>query len=221
MSGVQESIGASRPDVERFGPGSGKAGRRQLVGFERILAMLGFPLLISASIGLAVVAIGRGGEPNAVTGGMIFVAYVLIAVSERLWPWHRSWLHSQGDLRTDIGLAITNGMLGGVLTPLLLAAVALAGASIAERFGFALWPNQWPLLLQHSTLQATLLAMAIENLLPSNILLHAMKGLLRIAVMPPAAAPSRCAFSISRQSMRLIRSPTLVPRLSSSPISER
>jgi sterol desaturase/sphingolipid hydroxylase (fatty acid hydroxylase superfamily) len=76
------------------------------------------------------------------------LGYTAIAMCERWLPWHRSWLHSQGDLRTDIGLAITNGVLGGVLTPLLLAAVAIGGAALAATVGAGLWPVDWPLLAQ-------------------------------------------------------------------------
>jgi sterol desaturase/sphingolipid hydroxylase (fatty acid hydroxylase superfamily) len=124
------------------------AGRRRLSGVERLFAVSGFPTLISLTIGGSIVAIGRGVDPNAVTGAMIVAGYAWIAVSERLLPWHRSWLRSHGDLRTDIGLAFTNGVLGGVLTPILLAAVAVAGAALSERVGVGLWPTQWPLLAQ-------------------------------------------------------------------------
>lgn len=124
------------------------AGRRQLVGFERVLAVLGFPLLIIFSIGFATLGIERGIDPNAMVGLMILIAYLTIAVSEQIWPWHRSWLGSHDDLRTDIGLAITNGVLGGVLTPALLAVVAVGGAAIAGWTGVGLWPTEWPLLLQ-------------------------------------------------------------------------
>jgi sterol desaturase/sphingolipid hydroxylase (fatty acid hydroxylase superfamily) len=123
-------------------------GRRRLSGFERLFAVSGFPLLISLTVGASIVAIGRGVDPNAVTGAMIVFGYAWIAVSERWLPWHRSWLRSHGDLRTDIGLALTNGLLGGVLTPLLLAAVAVAGAALSERVGVGLWPTEWPLLAQ-------------------------------------------------------------------------
>jgi len=123
-------------------------GRRRLSGFERVFAAVGFPVLITLTIGGSILAIGRGADPNAVTLAMIVAGYTVLAVAEHLLPWHRSWLRSQGDLRTDIGLALTNGVLGGILTPLLLVAVAAAGAGLAERLGMGLWPGSWPLLAQ-------------------------------------------------------------------------
>jgi sterol desaturase/sphingolipid hydroxylase (fatty acid hydroxylase superfamily) len=125
-----------------------EASRRRLSGIEHVVAVSGFPVLITLAIGGAIVAIERGTDPNVATVAGIVAAYFVIAVSERLVPWHRSWLYSHGDLRTDIGLALTNGALGGVLTPALLVAVAVAGAALSEQVGAGLWPVGWPLLAQ-------------------------------------------------------------------------
>jgi sterol desaturase/sphingolipid hydroxylase (fatty acid hydroxylase superfamily) len=133
-------IAAVRGDVQ--------AGRRALSGAQQVFAVLGFPILIGATVGGAIHAIGRGVDPNAVTGGMILGGFTLLAVCERLVPWHRSWLRSHGDLRTDIGLAVLNGAWGGLLTPALLAAVAVSGAALSARLGIGVWPTTWPLLGQ-------------------------------------------------------------------------
>lgn len=124
------------------------AARRRLEGVEALVAGLGFPLLLCAGITAFMVLVGRGVDANAASLVVIGVSYALIAVSERLLPWQRSWLHSQGDLRTDIGLFVTNGLVGGVLSPLLLVAVAEFGAALSARVGAGLWPTQWPLLAQ-------------------------------------------------------------------------
>lgn len=123
-------------------------GRRALHGAERWIAVAGFPTLITLAIGFAIVQIGRGVDPNVATSAMIVLGYAAIAIGERFFPWHRSWLHSSGDLRTDIGLALTNGVLGGILTPALLAVAAVASAEIAARLGIGVWPGDWPLLAQ-------------------------------------------------------------------------
>ncbi len=124
------------------------AGKRTLEGGTLLLAMLGFPTLITVTIGGAIVLIGRGVDPNAATLPFIVGGYFVIAVTEWLVPWHRSWLASHGDLRTDILLAITNGAIGGVITPVMLAALALGAAALAEAAGMGLWPLHWPLLAQ-------------------------------------------------------------------------
>ncbi|MCP5058017.1 MAG: sterol desaturase family protein [bacterium] len=128
-------------------PGS-EPGRRHFEGFEAVLAVAGFPVLISLTVGAAILAIHRGIDPNLATLGLIVAGYAWIAVAEQLWPLHRSWLRSRGDLRTDIGLAITNGLLGGMLSPMLWAAIAVAAAALSDAVGSGLWPSDWPLVAQ-------------------------------------------------------------------------
>jgi sterol desaturase/sphingolipid hydroxylase (fatty acid hydroxylase superfamily) len=115
---------------------------------DRVVAAAGFPVLISVTVGLTIVAIERGVDPNLMSLAMIVAGYTTLAFAERLIPWHRSWLHSQGDLRTDIGLALTNGFFGGLLTPVMLVAVAAAGAALSQQIGIGLWPTGWPWLAQ-------------------------------------------------------------------------
>jgi sterol desaturase/sphingolipid hydroxylase (fatty acid hydroxylase superfamily) len=135
---VDDSIGSTSADV----------GLRKLSGVEQILAVAGFPLAITLGIGVTIVAIGRGVDPNLMIAVVIPVTFLTLAIMERLFPWHRSWLHSHGDLRTDAGLGITNAVIGGTLGTALLVVTALAGAALAERVGIGLWPLEWPLLAQ-------------------------------------------------------------------------
>lgn len=122
-------------------------GRRKLAGFPRVFAALGFPALITLSVGGAVLAMEGGADPNVVLVAGIAGSFAFLAICERILPWHGSWLHSKGDLRTDIGLFVSNGLIN-TLTPLLLALVATAGAAFSARAGAGLWPAQWPLLAQ-------------------------------------------------------------------------
>jgi len=124
------------------------ASRRHLRGVESLVAVLGFPLLLTAGVAAFVALVGDGVDANLASVAVIGVSYALIAASERWVPWQRTWLHSQGDLRTDIGLFITNGVVGAVLSPLVLVAVASLGAALAARVGLGLWPTHWPLLAQ-------------------------------------------------------------------------
>ena len=114
-----------------------------------MLAVAGFPVLISLAIGAAILWIHRGIDPNrrdprvdrrglrlARSGG------ATLAAAPKLAPL------PHGDLRTDIGLAITNGLLGGMLSPMLWAAIAVAAAALSDAFGSGLWPSDWPLVAQ-------------------------------------------------------------------------
>ena len=124
------------------------SGLRELSSIESVVAVSGFPLLITLGIGISILAIGRDVDATQVTGAMIPAAFLVIAIAERLVPWHRSWLHSKGDLRTDIGLMLSNGVTDRLLAPALFIAAAMAGAALSARIGMGLWPVEWPLLAQ-------------------------------------------------------------------------
>ncbi|MGY8805533.1 MAG: hypothetical protein ACKVK6_15005, partial [bacterium] len=97
--------------------------RRSLSRVELAVAVAGFPLVISVTVGGSIVAIGRGVEPNVVTGIAIVAAYFVLAVSAWIMPWHPSWGRSHGDFRTDIGLAITNALVNAVIGTAILTVV--------------------------------------------------------------------------------------------------
>lgn len=124
------------------------SGRRPLHGVARVFAMTGFPLSLVLAFWIFFALLAAGVEPALASGPPIAVHYTLLALAERRLPWHRSWLHSQRDLRTDIGLFITNGLVGGVVGPALLVGATALGVWISTRFGSGLWPERWPLLVQ-------------------------------------------------------------------------
>ncbi len=132
------------------GPGlaGSPSGRRELRGLERVFAMLGFPVAMAAGLAGGIALIDAGVDPPLAIVPPLVVFYFCLAVAERLVPWHRSWLHSRGDLRTDVGLFVANSLFGGVLTPALLVAVTALGAALAESAGMGLWPGGWPILAQ-------------------------------------------------------------------------
>jgi len=109
---------------------------------ERAVAIGAFPLVLGGALALALGALERGWDPEQI---------VAVALLERLYPHHRSWLHSRGDLRVDlahvVSVTLTSNAAAAVAA---LAGVALVG-QIAQPTGTrhaGVWPTQWPLLAQ-------------------------------------------------------------------------
>ena len=82
------------------------------------IARMGFPVLICASVGSLIAAIGRGVDPLAAMPVCILSSYAVLAIGERLLPFRDTWLHSQNDLRTDTVWFATNGFVNRLLEPL-------------------------------------------------------------------------------------------------------
>lgn len=117
--------------------------------FEWILARTIFPLVLGAGVVWAMRRIESGIEPaTAIVPPTIF-AYVVIASLERLFYWNRSWLHSNGDLKVDIGHLLVSGLLttGLLEIPVRLMSIALA-AGLAGWVGGTLWPTTASLWIQ-------------------------------------------------------------------------
>ncbi|MDJ0848416.1 MAG: sterol desaturase family protein [Myxococcota bacterium] len=123
-------------------------GLRPLHGFERLFAAAGFPVALVVTLGGAHFMTRAGAEPLVALVVMITLHYTFLAVAERRIPWHRSWLHDRGDLRTDIGLFAVNSLIGGVAAGAFLAAVAVLAGWLASSVGLGIWPTGWPILLQ-------------------------------------------------------------------------
>jgi sterol desaturase/sphingolipid hydroxylase (fatty acid hydroxylase superfamily) len=122
--------------------------RRALRPHERAVAVVGFPIAVAATLGAALASMARGVDPAAAIIAPLALFYAAIALLERWVPWQRSWLHDRGDLRTDIGLFLTNAAVNVLVSPLVLAGSVLVGAGISERFGLGLWPGELPILVQ-------------------------------------------------------------------------
>lgn len=112
------------------------------------VAVAGFPILMTTVVAAYIAAISGGTPAPAAMSALIVFAYVVLALLERALPYRDAWLHSQGDLGTDVMWFATNGLLNRVFEPAALAAAAVAGTALSARYGFGLWPGDWPLLAQ-------------------------------------------------------------------------
>lgn len=122
----------------------GLAGR-----FEWLVARTAFPLVFGGALYAAIARMDAGVAPEQAILPSLLLSYVAVASLERVLFWRRSWLHSTGDLRVDIGHLIVSGILTvQILTvPVTIASVALA-SWLSGQTGGTLWPNHWNLWLQ-------------------------------------------------------------------------
>jgi sterol desaturase/sphingolipid hydroxylase (fatty acid hydroxylase superfamily) len=118
-------------------------------GLSRFISVAAFPLVLGGAIALSIGASATGDSAAAMAAVLTLSAGVVVALLERFFPHHESWLHSKGDLGPDIAFAITIGAVSSiVVTPLVVYfGTSLLGA-LSQHFGLALWPDSWPLLAQ-------------------------------------------------------------------------
>jgi len=116
---------------------------------QRIVSVAVFPVTLAAAVGATLAWIGAGRAVEPVVGPVVFACGLLVFALERVFPYHRSWLHSKGDLRPDLAYLLgVGGLVTTVVTPLSTAlGVWLLGA-LSGRLGAGLWPSHWPLLVQ-------------------------------------------------------------------------
>lgn len=136
-------------DVVQQGASS-EGTREGLMGaIEWSLARALFPLGLGGATAYAIHRLEDGAPPTEAILLPTVVAYFVIMGLERLFYWQKGWLHSDGDLRVDIGHLLVSGLLTiRVLeVPVRIAAIA-AGVWLAERVGFTVWPTDWNLWAQ-------------------------------------------------------------------------
>jgi len=148
MMRSEPGTGTIRTPTPDAHPVDGQGRARSLPAGERLFAAAAFPAVLTSTIAGALLLMSFGVDPALAIVPLAMANYAFVAIAERLLPLHRSWLHSRGDLRTDVGLAVTNLLMGVVLNPFLLAGATLAGAWLAARIGVGLWPSSWPIVGQ-------------------------------------------------------------------------
>ena len=127
-----------------------EAEREGAVGvLEWIVARTIFPVVLCGSVWYSIDQIGAGADPGTAVGLPTILAYFIIMGFERLFYWQKSWLHSQGDLKVDIGHLLVSGLFttSVLRVPVTLGSIAVA-AWLAGVVGESLWPKQWSLWAQ-------------------------------------------------------------------------
>ena len=116
---------------------------------ERAFAVTIFPLTMAAAVAGCMLAMDAGMDPASVVGVATGLAGLWVFALERVMPLHESWLHSKGDLTTDIAHVIN---ITGVTAILVTPASAYLGVTVfgalSERFGAGPWRADWAILAQ-------------------------------------------------------------------------
>lgn len=107
-----------------------------------------FPLVITAVVASSWLMMISGVDPALAILGPQLAAFITVAVSERIFPYHAQWLHSHKDIRVDathtVGIGITTGLLG----PFVVSSGVAIGGWLSTQIGIGLWPQEWPLVMQ-------------------------------------------------------------------------
>ncbi len=117
-----------------------------------------FPLVFGGSLGIGVYGIAQGWNPVFTAMGLTGAVVLVLLVLERVHPYQEQWLHSHGDLRTDLVHNLVNFWIPEVYAVVFVGALTVAGAWLSNALGIKLWPAEWPLLAQ------LLLALVIAEL---------------------------------------------------------
>ncbi|MCB9787729.1 MAG: sterol desaturase family protein [Deltaproteobacteria bacterium] len=117
--------------------------------WRRTLEVATYPAALLASLVACWALLRAGLAPGLAVGPVVFATALLLWGMESLNPHAAAWVPDRRTLRLDVthSLLSANGT-AILLKATLLAALATAGARIAQATGGALWPSGWPLPLQ-------------------------------------------------------------------------
>lgn len=105
-----------------------------------------FPLVMGSGVAVSWWLMQGGMEPALAIFWPQVAAFIIVAVFEHVYPYHRSWNKSHADISVDARHAI--GILLAFLTPIAVTIGVAAGGWLSDKFGIGLWPSEWPLLAQ-------------------------------------------------------------------------
>src|SRR6056297_327098 len=75
-------------------------------------------------------------------------AALAIILAERLYPYHRLWLRSHGDIRVDATHTLGIGIITALASPLAVAGGVYLAGWLSSLYGSGIWPVQWVLPAQ-------------------------------------------------------------------------
>jgi len=114
-----------------------------------LLARTVFPVVMLGVLFAAYCLVEGGMKSPSVLGLVSMMAMVFIVILEKLIPFRVDWNKSRGDIVTDILHNIFSSYIAIEVAKLALLMALLPVAVVASsKFGSALWPEQWPIVIR-------------------------------------------------------------------------
>ena len=123
-------------------------GARLERGWERLLAVSIVPGAVALGVAVSWELMDRGVRPATTIVPIALGGLLLVAVVERILPWHRDWNRSRGDLLTDALYLPMQQLVLALCGPLAAALVIVGVGWLDGRLGGPPWPTSWPIALQ-------------------------------------------------------------------------
>ncbi|MBJ18205.1 MAG: sterol desaturase family protein [bacterium] len=116
--------------------------------WQKVLAVSILPLAVLSALVAALSMMKAGMQPAQVVLPISLAAFVLVALMERVLPWHDDWNRSEGDLRTDALYMPTHLGVSALLAPTVASLAVAAGGWLSEQMSGGGWPTSWPIAAQ-------------------------------------------------------------------------
>jgi sterol desaturase/sphingolipid hydroxylase (fatty acid hydroxylase superfamily) len=111
---------------------------------RRLVSLCAFPLVLGGTCLGAALAMRSGTRPETALAVATVLPAFLILGLERVFPAHRAWLRSHGDVRVDLAHLVSVSLTAGLVRTGVFVAFAPAAVWLAARTDGGVWPHAWP-----------------------------------------------------------------------------
>lgn len=117
--------------------------------WQKILSVSIVPLAVLSGLAAAVWLMKAGVEPAQAVLPISLAGLLLVAIFERVLPWHRDWNRSHGDFVTDALYLPTQAGVGALCAPFVASVAVAVGGWLSEQSpAGGIWPTSWPIAAQ-------------------------------------------------------------------------
>ena len=116
------------------------------VNIRECLAWTLYPLLVLLPYGWLIANFDA--ENKGLLVGFAYISLLTTGILEWVQPFRRDWLHSRGDLLTDVLHQVLTGFIAQIIRVFLVVGFFLLIKAQVEDFKLAPWPGHWPLWAQ-------------------------------------------------------------------------
>jgi len=119
--------------------------------FKELFARTIFPIIMGVAMLAGYLVVESGDVKNVLILGtpIVLAALILIAVSERLFPYKKAWGKNHNDIGNDAWhLVFTQVIIGKIMDPFWKFVLAGGTIFLAEKYGGTIWPHSWNLFSQ-------------------------------------------------------------------------